>query len=106
MKRNITFNLRSIYPDYNIKIPKELEKEIGNDFKLIGEVIAGKSLQMHFESGYVFKTGVLDLQGYITKHDDDELVMVTLCTKDLSFEFDISTRKIKIDLKEQMNIFK
>lgn len=103
MKRKYTFELKRIFPDYNIKLPKDLEKRIGKCFKLIGDIKAGSKLEMHFEDGYVFKTTPLDLQGYITKRDyDDKVIFVTLCTKDISFEMAVVEKKININLIEQI----
>ena len=59
MKREYTFELRSIHPDYKIVTPKELEKRLGKAFKLIGNIIVGSKLEMHFEDGFVFKTSTL-----------------------------------------------
>lgn len=105
MKRELTFELKSIHPDYNVAVPKVLEKKIGKAFKLIGDIIVGKSLEMYFEDGYVFKTAPLDLGGYIYKlDDDDKVIFVTLCTKDMAFELDVIQKKIKVKLEEQLKL--
>ncbi len=103
MKRNYTFELKRVFPDYKTRMPKELEKRIGKKFKLIGEVKVGSKLEMHFEDGFVFTTAPMDLQGYITKRDyEDKVMFVTLCTKDLAFEMDVVEEKININLIEQL----
>ena len=103
MKRSITFELRSIHPDYRIAVPKELDKRLGKAFKLIGDIIVGKGLEMHFEDGYVFKTSALEIEGYI--HDRrNGLDFVTLLTKDIAFELDYSSKKIKVQLEEQLRM--
>lgn len=103
MKRNYTFELKRIFPNYNIKPPKDLEKRIDKCFKLIGEIKVGGKLEMHFEDGFIFKTAPLDLQGYIKKTNDyDEEVFVTLCTKDMAFEMNVVDKKMNIKLNEQL----
>lgn len=103
MKRKYTFELKNISPDYNMKIPKELEKRIGKNFKLIGEIKVGTRLELHFEDGFVYKTSPMDLQGYITKRDyENKVIFVTLCTKDLAFEMDVVEKKLDINLIEQL----
>lgn len=105
MKRNLTFELKKICPDWNIKIPKDLEKRIGSHFKLLGDIIVGNKLDMCFEDGFTYKTSELALQGYInTKDDDDNVVFVTLCTKDLCYEMDVINKKIKVKIEEQIKI--
>ena len=103
MKRNNTFELRSIYPDYKIVSPKELEKRLGKTFKLIGNIAVGNKLEMHFEDGFVFKTSALEIEGYI--HDRrNNLDFVTLLTKDIAFELDYSKKDIKVVLEEQLSL--
>lgn len=105
MKRNYTFELKRVFPDYNIKLPKDLEKRIDKYFKLIGDIKVGGKLEMHFEDGFIFKTAPLDLQGYIKKTDDDDKeVFVTLCTKDMAFEMDVVDKKLNIKLNEQLTL--
>ena len=105
MKRHLTFELKSIHPDYKTPIPKELEKRIGKQFKLIGEVKIGKGFEMYFEDGYMFKTSGLDIEGFINKLDKDgNVVFVTLCTKDMAFEMNVVDKKIKIKLEEQLKL--
>lgn len=105
MKRELTFELKSIHPDYKTPMPKVLERRIGKAFKLIGEVKVGKSLEMYFEDGFIFKTAPLDLQGYIYKLDDeDKVTFVTLCTKDMAFELDVVKKKIKVKIEEQLKL--
>ena len=103
MKRNYTFELRSIHPDYKIVSPKELEKRIGKAFKLIGNIVVGDKLEMHFEDGYVFKTSALEIEGYIHDRKDD-IDFITLLTKDIAFELDYSKRDIKVKLEEQLSL--
>ena len=38
MKRNYTFVLRRVFPDYNVRLPKDLEKRLGKSFKLLGDI--------------------------------------------------------------------
>ena len=103
MKRELTFELKSIHPDYKTPMPKTLEKRIGKAFKLIGEIKVGKPLEMYFEDGYVFKTAPLDLGGYIYKLDENnKVVFVTLCTKDMAFEMDVVKKRIKVKVEEQL----
>lgn len=103
MKREYTFELRSIHPDYKIVTPKELEKRLGKAFKLIGNIIVGSKLEMHFEDGFVFKTSALEIEGYI--HDRrNGLDFITLLTKDIAFELDYSDRNIKVNLEEQLSL--
>ena len=103
MKRNYTFELRSIHPDYKIVSPKELEKRIGKAFKLIGNIVVGNKLEMHFEDGYIFKTSALEIEGYIHDRRDD-IDFITLLTKDIAFELDYSKRDIKVKLEEQLSL--
>lgn len=103
MKRKYTFELKSIFPDYNVRTPKDLEKRLGGKFKLLGDIKVGSKLEMHFEDGFVFQTAPLELQGYITKRDyEDRVVFVTLCTKDICFELDVVDKKIDIKVNEQL----
>ncbi len=103
MKRNYTFELKRIFPDYNIKAPKDLEKRIGNYFKLIGEIKVGSELEMHFEDGYVFKTAPMEIHGFINYKDDEEkLVFATLCTKNIGYELEVIEKDINIKLIEQL----
>ena len=103
MKREFTFELKRIFPDYKTIIPKVLEKRIGKCFKLIGDIKVGSKLKMCFEDGFVFETAPLDLQGYIKKTDDyDKEVFVTLCTKDMGYEMEVVEKKIKVKLNEQI----
>ena len=103
MKRQYTFELKRIFPDYKVRTPKDLEKRIGKSFKLLGDIKVGNKLEMHFEDGFIFKTAPLDLQGYIKKTDDyDKEVFVTLCTKDMAFEMDVVDKKINIKINEQI----
>lgn len=103
MKRNYTFELKRIFPDYKTVTPKALEKRIGKCFKLIGDIKVGNKLKMYFEDGYIFETATLDLQGYIKKTDDDDKeIFVTLCTKDMAFEMDVVEKKLNIKLNEQL----
>lgn len=103
MKREYTFELRSIHPDYKIVTPKELEKRLGKAFKLIGNIIVGSKLEMHFEDGFVFKTSALEIEGYI--HDRrNNLDFITLLTKDMAFELDYSNKNIKVNLEEQLSL--
>lgn len=105
MKRELTFELRSIHPDYKTPMPKLLEKRIGKAFKLIGDIAVGKSLEMYFEDGFIFKTAPLDIEGYIYKLDDeDKVVFVTLCTKDMAFELDVIKKNIKVKVEEQLKM--
>ena len=103
MKREYTFELRSIHPDYKIVTPKELEKRLGKAFKLIGNIIVGSKLEMHFEDGYVFKTSALEIEGYIHDRKDD-IDFITLLTKDIAFELDYSNKNIKVNLEEQLSL--
>ena len=97
MKRNLTFELRRLFPDYNTKLPKELENRIGKCFKLIGDIMVGSKLEMHFEDGYVFKTSSLDIEGYINEYDvEGNMKRVTLLTKDMAFELGIVEKKMKV----------
>lgn len=103
MKRHLTFELKSIHPDYKTPMPKALEKRIGKAFKLIGEIKVGNKLEMYFEDGYIFKTSGLDIEGFINKLDKDgKVVFVTLCTKDMAFELNVIEKDIKIKLDEQL----
>lgn len=103
MKREYTFELRSIHPDYKIVTPKELDKRLGKTFKLIGNIVVGNKLEMHFEDGFIFKTSALEIEGYI--HDRrNGLDFITLLTKDMAFELDYSNRNIKVNLEEQLSL--
>ena len=103
MKRKHTFELRSIHPDYKIVTPKELDKRLGKTFKLIGNIVVGNKLEMHFEDGFIFKTSALEIEGYI--HDRrNGLDFITLLTKDMAFELDYSNRNIKVNLEEQLSL--
>lgn len=103
MKREYTFELRSIHPDYKIVTPKELEKRLGKAFKLIGNIIVGSKLEMHFEDGFIFKTSALEIEGYI--HDRrNSIDFITLLTKDIAFELDYSNKNIKVNLEEQLSL--
>lgn len=103
MKRKHTFELRSIYPDYKIVTPKELDKRLGKAFKLIGNIVVGNKLEMHFEDGFIFKTSALEIEGYI--HDRrNGLDFITLLTKDMAFELDFSEKDIKVNLEEQLSL--
>ena len=105
MKRDLTFELKSIHLDYKTSMPKVLEKRIGKAFKLIGDIVVGNSLEMHFEDGYIFKTSPLDLGGYIYQLDEnDKVIFVTLCTKDIAFELDVVEKKIKVKIEEQLTL--
>ncbi|GAA0093002.1 hypothetical protein UT300009_30320 [Paraclostridium bifermentans] len=105
MKRHLTFNLKAVHPDYNIKIPKDLQKRVEKPFKLLGDIKVGKGLEMHFEDGFIFKTSALELQGYVKQIDDeDNEKFVTLCTKDLAFEMDVIKKKIKVKTIEQLSL--
>lgn len=105
MKRHLTFNLKAVYPDYNVKTPKDLEKRVNKSFKLLGEIKVGKGLEMHFEDGFIFKTSGLDLQGYaIERDDEDNEKFVTLCTKDLAFEMEVVHKKIRVKMVEQLSL--
>lgn len=105
MKREMTFELRSIHPDYKIPMPKALENRLGKALKLIGDITIGNKLEMHFEDGYVFKTSPLEIEGYINERDKlGELKFVTLLTKDMAFELDLSQKKIKLNLEEQLSL--
>lgn len=105
MKRKLTFELKSIHPDYKTPMPKALEKRLGKAFKLVGDIVVGKNLEMYFEDGYIFKTAPLDIGGYIYKLDDeDKVVFVTLCTKDMAFEMDVIEKKINIKIEEQLKM--
>ena len=105
MKRELTFELKSIHPDYKTPVPKTLEKRLGKSFKLVGEVKTGKCLEMYFEDGYIFKTAPLDLGGYIYKLDGDgKVIFVTLCTKDMAFEMDVVKKKIEVKIEEQLKL--
>lgn len=105
MKRHLTFNLKAVYPDYKVKIPKDLEKRVNKSFKLLGKIEVGKGLEMHFEDGFIFKTTGLDLQGYAIERDDEENEkFVTLCTKDLAFEMEVICKKIKVKTIEQLSL--
>lgn len=103
MKREYTFELRSIHPDYKIVTPKELENRLGKALKLIGDITIGNKLEMHFEDGYVFKTSPLEIEGYINDSRNG-LDFVTLLTKDMAFEFDYSSKNIKVKLEEQLSL--
>ena len=99
MKRNSTFELRRVYPDYNIRMPKELEKRIGLSFKLLGNIRIGEKLEIHFEDGLVFKTSALQIEGYINERDvEGNLKRVTMITKDMGYEFVLSEKDIKINI--------
>lgn len=103
MKRKHTFELRSIHPDYKTVTPKELDKRLGKAFKLIGNIVVGNKLEMHFEDGFIFKTSALEIEGYI--HDRrNGLDFITLLTKDIAFELDYSDRNIKVNLEEQLSL--
>ena len=105
MKRKITFELRSIHPDYKIQMPKALESRLGKAFKLIGDITVGNKLEMCFEDGYIYKTSPLEIEGYINERDKfGELKSVTLLTKDIAFELDLSQKKIKLNLEEQLSL--
>lgn len=105
MKRDLTFEIKSIHPDYKIAVPKELEKRIGKPFKLIGDILVGNKLEMYFEDGFIYKTSALEIEGYINERNSlGELLFVTLLTKDIAFELDIVQKEIKIVLEEQLMI--
>ena len=105
MKRHLTFELKSIHPDYKTPMPKALEKRIGKAFKLIGDIKVGNKLTMYFEDGYIFKTESLDIHGYVNEYDDnDEVVFVTLCTKNMAFEMDVVKKKINVKIEEQLTM--
>lgn len=106
MKRDITFKLNKVVLDYKTKPNKELEKRIGLDFKLLGRVEIGRCFEMYFEDGFVHKTTGLEIEGYINQYDkDDNLRMVTLCTKDICYEFLISEKKeLEVEIIEQLTL--
>ena len=106
MKRNLTFEIKRVFPDYNVVMPKELEKRIGTAFKLIGDIKVGSKLEMHFEDGFIFKTSTLDIEGYINEYDaEDNLKQVTLLTKDIAYELGLIEKKMNIKLIEQLELF-
>lgn len=101
MKRHITFQLKSVYPDYKTVMPKELNKRIGKCFKLVGDIKIGAKLKMYFEDGYIFTTESLDIEGFIKTTDDDgNIVFVTMCTKNIAYEFDAVDKDIKVHIEE------
>ena len=99
MKRDLTFQLKSIYPDYKVVAPKDLLKRIGMCFKLVGDIKVGEKLDMYFEDGFKFTTSSLDVEGYINKRDSEgNVVFVTMCTKDMAYEFDVVDKEIDIKI--------
>lgn len=90
MKRHLMLELKKIYPDYSTKTPKELEIRVGKLVRIVGDIIVGKSLELHFEDGYKFKTSPLDVEGFINYYgSDDNLTDVALCTKNMAYEFKV-----------------
>ena len=105
MKRNLTLVLKSVYYDYKTRNSKDLDSRIGEQVKIVGDIVVGKKLDLHFKDGFVFKTGALDLNGFINKYNkDNELYSIVLCTKDISFVFDISDKDFKLNIEEQLKI--
>lgn len=105
MKRKNTFKLVKVFPDYNVKTPKELENKIGSSFKLLGDIKVGSKLDLYFEDGVVFKTSPLVIEGYINEIDaEGNLKRVTMITKEMGYEFVLSDKKIKINLEEQLSL--
>lgn len=105
MKRHLTLKLNSVIYDYRVKTIKELDQRIGNVLKIVGEIKVGKSLELHFKDGYTFKTSGLDLEGFINKYNkDDELYSIVLCTKDISFVFEVIKEDFKLNIEEQLKI--
>ena len=105
MKRHITLLLNTIFYDYHTKPNKDLDKRIGEQLKIVGEIKVGKGLELHFKDGYTFKTSGLDLNGFINKIDkDDNLYSIILCTKDISFVFDVVNEDFKLNIEEQLKM--
>lgn len=100
MKRHITFQLKSVYPDYKTVYPKELSKRIGKCFRLVGDIVIGAKLKMYFEDGFVFTTETLDIEGFIKTTDDDgNITFVTMCTKNMAYEF-VAVDEVEIETQE------
>lgn len=56
---------------------------------------------MYFEDGYIFTTESLDIEGFIKTTDDDgNIVFVTMCTKNIAYEFDAVDKDIKVHIEE------
>lgn len=105
MKRHLTLSLSSVVYDYKTSANKELDKRIGNSVKIIGNIQVGKSLELYFKDGFIFKTSGLDLEGFINKFDkDNNLYSIVLCTKDISFVFEISNDEFELNIEEQLKI--
>lgn len=105
MKRHLTLVLNSIYYDYRVTPSKELDKRVGEKLKILGEIKVGKGLELHFKDGYIFKTSGLELEGFINKYNkDNELYNIVLCTKDISFVFEVIKEDFKLNIEEQLKI--
>lgn len=105
MKRHLTLVLNSISYDYKTRINKDLDKRIGQKLKIIGEVKVGKGLELHFKDGYTFKTSALDLEGFINKYNKDNvLYSIVLCTKEISFVFEVTNEDFELNIEEQLKI--
>lgn len=107
MKRDLTLKLNKVVLDYKTKPNKQLEKRIGLDLKLLGDIKIGKGLEMYFEDGYVHKTSALEIEGFINNFDkDNNLVMITICTKEICYELLVSdNKKFNIKTEEQLSLF-
>lgn len=112
MKRHLTLTLKQIQYDYNIKPTKDLDKRVGKDVKILGDIIVGKPLEFHFEDGYIFRTKGLDLNGFINEYErvdgdpnNQRLNQIVVCTKDISFIFGISDNDFKLNTEEQLSLF-
>ena len=105
MKRHLTLTLNSVVYDYKVNAIKDLDQRIGSILKIVGDIKVGKSLELHFKDGYIFKTSGLDLEGFINKFNkDNELYSIVLCTKDISFVFEIVNEDFKLNIEEQLKI--
>lgn len=105
MKRNLTLILKEIHEDWRAVTPKNLSKRIDKKVKVLGEIKVGGSLELYFEDGFVFKTAALDLNGFINKYDkNNNLVNIIICTKDLSFVFNISEETFDLKVDEQLKL--
>ena len=101
MKRKLTFRLEEIYEDWKVVTPKELLNRKGMNVKVLGQIMIGKPLHLHFKDGYVFKTAGLQTEGFINKLDiDNNLTEVTICTKELGFKLIPINTDFKLNIHE------
>ena len=111
MKRELTLILKTVDYEYKVSPIKELDGRIGTKVKILGNIIVGESLTLHFEDGYSFKTKGLDINGFINEYErskdnpyNKRLKQIVLCTKDIYFIFDISDDDFKLDIEEQLSL--